>query len=98
MAPKISIDRQKIAAFCQKHHISRLALFGSVIREDFRPDSDVDVLVEFQKGYVPGFAFFSLQSELSEILGRKVDLYTPLFLSRYFRDQVLADSQVQYAA
>ena len=98
MSPKILIDRQQIAAFCRKHHIRKLALFGSVLREDFRPDSDVDILVEFEEGHVPGFSFFSLQLELSEILGRKVDLHTPRFLSRYFRDQVLANSQIQYAA
>jgi len=98
LSSKIVIDRPKIAEFCRKHHICKLALFGSVLREDFRPDSDVDVLVEFEKGHVPGFAFFSLQLELSEILGRKVDLHTPRFLSRYFRDQVVANSQIQYAA
>ncbi len=98
MSPQIPIDRQKIAAFCQKHHILKLSLFGSVLRKDFRPDSDIDVLVEFEKEHTPGFAFFSIQLELSEILGRKVALQTPQFLSRYFRDQVIADSQVQYAA
>ena len=98
MSPKIFVDRQKIAEFCRKHHILKLALFGSVLREDFGPDSDVDILVEFEKAHIPGFAFFSLQTELSEILGRKVDLHTPHFLSRYFRDQVIATSQVQYAA
>ena len=98
MSPQIPIDRQKIAAFCQKHHILKLSLFGSVLRKDFRPDSDIDVLVEFEKDHTPGFAFFSIQLELSENLGRKVALQTPQFLSRYFRDQVIADSQVQYAA
>ena len=98
MPLQISIDRQKIASFCWKHHINKLSLFGSVLRKDFRPDSDIDILVEFEKGHIPGFAFFALQSELSEIIGRKVDLHTPHFLSRYFRDQVLANSQVQYAA
>ena len=98
MSPKTPIDRQQIAKFCKKNHIRKLALFGSVLREDFRPDSDIDILVEFEEGHIPGFAFFSLQSELAEILGRKVDLHTPRFLSRYFRDQVIAASQVQYAA
>ena len=98
MSPRIPIDRQRIAKFCQDHHIRKLALFGSVLRKDFRPDSDVDVLVEFEEGHIPGFAFFSFQSELSEILGRKADLHTPAFLSRYFRDQVIANSQIQYAA
>ena len=98
MSPRIQIDKVKIAGFCRKHHIRRLALFGSVLRKDFGPDSDVDVLVQFDEGHVPGFAFFSLQSELSDILGRRVDLHTPRFLSRYFRDQVIAESQIQYAA
>ena len=98
MSPKISIDRPKIEAFCRKHHIKKLALFGSVLRNDFRRDSDIDVLVEFEKGHVPGFAFFGMQTELSGILGRTVDLHTPGFLSRYFRDQVMNEAQVQYAA
>ena len=85
-----------IASFCRRHHIRRLALFGSVLRDDFRPDSDVDVLVEFEPGHVPGFGFFALQEELSELLGRVVDLHTPRFLSRYFRDEVLAHAEVQY--
>ena len=94
--PRIMIPSEKIAAFCRKHHIRKLALFGSVLRDDFRPDSDVDVLVEFEPGHVPGFAFFSMQEELSELLGRRVDLNTPGFLSRYFRDRVLRQAVVQY--
>jgi len=73
-----------------------LALFGSVLREDFNPASDVDVLVEFEPGHVPGLAFFTMQEELSRILGRQVDLNTPQFLSRYFRDEVLRNAQVLY--
>ena len=98
MSPRISIDRQRIAAFCRRHHIRRLALFGSVLREDFCADSDVDVLVEFDPGHVPGFAFFELQEELGELLGRTVDLHTPASLSRYFRDDVLNEAQDQYVA
>lgn len=90
------IDQEKIAAFCRKHHISRLALFGSALRQDFRPDSDVDVLVEFEPDHQPGLAFFAMEAELSEILGRQVDLNTPGFISPYFRDEVLAESEVQY--
>ena len=93
---QISIDRAKIASFCRKHHIEQLALFGSVIGQDFRADSDIDVLVEFEPGYVPGLAFFRMESELSEILGRKVDLNTPGFLSPYFREDVMAEAEVQY--
>ncbi len=84
--------------FCRRHHIRSLALFGSVLRDDFRPDSDVDVLVEFEPGRTPGLDFFGMEIELSEILGRKVDLNTPGFLSRHFRDRVLAEAEVQYVA
>jgi hypothetical protein len=90
------VDSKRIAEFCQKHRIRKLAFFGSVLRNDFRPDSDVDVLVEFEPGHVPGLAFFAMEAELAEILGRKVDLNTPNFLSRYFRDQVVAEAEVQY--
>jgi predicted nucleotidyltransferase len=93
---RISVDPKRIAAFCRKNHIGRLSLFGSVLREDFGPSSDVDVLVEFEPGRVPGLAFFAMERELSEILGRPVDLNTPGFLSPYFRDQVLAEAEVQY--
>jgi predicted nucleotidyltransferase len=92
----ISVDQKRIAAFCRKYHIRRLSLFGSVLRDDFRPESDVDVLVEFEAGHVPGLAFFAMERELSEILGRLVDLNTPGFLSPYFRDQVLAEAEPQY--
>jgi predicted nucleotidyltransferase len=93
---RISVDQEKITAFCRKHRIRRLALFGSVLREDFGPDSDLDVLVEFEPGHVPGLAFFAMEMELSELLGHKVDLNTPSFVSPYFRDQVLAEAEVQY--
>jgi uncharacterized protein len=96
MATKILIDRQRIAEFCRRHHIRRLAFFGSVLRNDFGPGSDVDVLIEFDPGHVPGLAFLSMEEELAEILGRKVDLNTPGFLSPYFRDRVLAEAEVQY--
>ncbi len=86
-----------MAAFCRRHHILRLSLFGSVLRDDFAPDSDVDVLVEFAPGRTPGFAFFSMQEELSEILGRKVDLNTPHCLSVYIRDQVVREAEPLYA-
>ena len=94
----ISVDRQWVVAFCRRHRIRRLAFFGSLLRDDFGPASDVDVLVEFEEGHVPGLAFFAMEAELSEILGRKVDLNTPGFLSRYFRDQVLAEAVNQYVA
>jgi uncharacterized protein len=98
MAVQIPIDRHQIAEFCRQHHIRRLALFGSVLRDDSSPQSDVDVLVEFEPGHVPGFAFFSLEEELSAILGRRVDLNTAGFLSKYFREEVLGEAEVLYDA
>jgi hypothetical protein len=98
MAPHIEIPKDRIAEFCRNNHIRRLALFGSVLRDDFGPDSDVDVLVEFEPGQTPGLRFFGMEIELSEILGRKVDLNTPGFLSKYFRDEVLSEAEVQYDA
>jgi predicted nucleotidyltransferase len=93
----IAVDQSRIARFCEAHHIRRLALFGSVLRPEFRAESDVDVLVEFEPGHVPGLAFFAMQDELSQILGRRVDLNTPGFLSSHFRGQVLAEAQILYA-
>ena len=93
---QIEVPAENIAEFCRRNHIRKLSLFGSVLRDNFRPDSDVDVLVEFEPEHVPGFAFFSLPDERSEILGRKVELHTPMFLSRYFREKVLSQAAVQY--
>jgi predicted nucleotidyltransferase len=93
---KIKIPREKLAEFCQRYHIRKLAFFGSVLRDDFGPNSDVDVLVEFESGHVPGLAFFAMQDELSRILGRKVDLNTAGFISKYFRDEVMRESRVEY--
>jgi len=95
---RIDVPKDRIADFCRKHHIRKLALFGSVLREDFRPDSDVDVLVEFEPGHTVGLLRMAgLELELSELIGRKVDLRTPAELSRYFRDEVVRSSEVQYA-
>jgi predicted nucleotidyltransferase len=96
MNKNLVIPKNKIIDFCQRNHILQLSVFGSALRDDFAPYSDVDVLVEFQKGYEPGFAFFGMQDELSEIIGRNVDLHTPNFLSRYFRDKVVQEAEVQY--
>jgi len=74
-----------------------LAFFGSALRSDLGPESDIDVLVEFEPGHTPGLAFFQIQDELTALLGRRVDLNTPQFLSRYFRDEVLREAEVQYA-
>jgi uncharacterized protein len=95
---KLKLPQQEVAEFCRRHHIRKLAVFGSALREDFRPDSDLDVLVEFEAGHTPGLAFFGMEQELSELLGRKVDLNTPQFLSLYFRDKVLGEAEVQYVA
>ena len=97
---KIKIPSEKIAEFCKKNHIRKLSLFGSVLRDDFSSDSDIDFLVEFEPGKVPGLIGLSrMERELSEILGgRKVDLRTPQDLSKYFREEVLARAEVQYAA
>jgi len=95
---RIDIPREQVADFCRRHRIRRLALFGSVLRDDFTPQSDVDVLVEFEAGSTPGFAYFSMDQELSEVLGRRVDLHTPNSLSKYFRDEVLAEAEELYVA
>jgi len=98
MKTKISVDQERIAAFCQRHHIRKLAFFGSVLRDDFRPDSDIDVLIEFESGQRVGLIRLAgMELELSDILGRKVDLRTPADLSRYFRQAVVASAEVQYA-
>jgi predicted nucleotidyltransferase len=94
----IDITDEQLAAFCQQHKIRRLSLFGSILRDDFGPDSDVDVLVEFEPGATPGLAFFGMQDELTAIVGRKVDLHTMGSLSKYFRDEVLAEAELQYDA
>ena len=99
MPSRLALDRERIAQFCQKHHIVKLALFGSVLREDFRQDSDVDILVWFAPEHIPSLlGIAGMEIELSEMLGRKVDLRTPEELSRYFRDEVVSGAEVQYAA
>ena len=94
----LQLPPAQIAEFCRRHHIRKLALFGSVLHGDARPDSDLDVLVEFEPGHVPGLAFFAMEQELSELLDRKVDLNTPRFLSPYFRERVIQEAEVQYVA
>src|SRR5689334_7985728 len=94
-----SANPASLAALCRRHHIRRLSLFGSVLKGTDRPDSDVDLLVEFAPGQEPGlFGLAGIELELSDLVGRKVDLRTPQDLSRYFRDEVLKSAQVQYAA
>jgi predicted nucleotidyltransferase len=96
---QIAVDQEQIREFCRKHHIRWMALFGSALRENFRPESDVDVLVEFAPNHVPGLLGMArLARELQALLGgRPVDLRTPRDLSRYFRDEVLRQAKVLYA-
>ena len=95
----ISIDAAQIAAFCEQHHIVKLAFFGSVLTDRFNDESDVDVLVEFHPDHIPGlFALAGMEFDLSEILGRKADMRTPKDLSHYFRDEVVKNAVVQFAA
>jgi len=95
----ISIPKDRIVEFCMRNQVRRLSLFGSVLREDFGPDSDVDILVEFEPGTRIGLIRLSgLEIELGNIVGRKVDLNTPGFLSKYYRDQILSEADVQYDA
>jgi hypothetical protein len=95
---RIDVPRERIAEICRRHHIRRLALFGSVLRDDFTPQSDVDVLVEFQPGKTPGFGIWDVEQELSAVIGRRVDLRTPQELSKYFREEVLAEAEELYVA
>jgi hypothetical protein len=94
----VKIPPEALAEFCRRHGIRRLAQFGSVLRDDFNPESDVDVLVEFEPGARTGFRFIAMQDELSSMLGRRVDLKTPQSLSKYFVDAVLRDARTLYVA
>jgi Predicted nucleotidyltransferases len=94
----VDLPEEVIADFCRRNHIRRLALFGSILRKDFDRESDIDVLVEFEFGTRVGLRFFALERELSALIGRKVDLNTPGFLGRDFRDEVLASARIQYEA
>ena len=98
MNKTLSIQKDRLADFCKRHHILRLAIYGSALRSDFRPESDVDVSVDFVPGHTPGFfKLFEMESELSDLFGgRKVEIRTPQDLSRYFRDKVIEDAEVQY--
>jgi len=99
MMAHVELHKEQIASFCRERHIRRLAIFGSALRSDFRPDSDIDLLVEFEPDHIPGlFGIARMERELSALLGgRKVDLRTPEDLSRYFRQRVLEEADVQYA-
>lgn len=99
MKQNITLPKDKLAEFCRRNHIRKLSFFGSVLRNDFRPESDIDILVEFEPGHEPGLiGLAAMELELSELLGgRTVDLRTSADLSRYFRDDVVANAEVQYA-
>jgi uncharacterized protein len=95
----IEISPERLAEFCRRNAIRKLSLFGSILRDDFRPESDIDMLVEFEPGHRIGLlALAGLEIELSQMLGRKVDLRTPAELSRYFRDQVVNAAELQYGS
>lgn len=99
MTTRMAIPKERIGDFCRRRRIRKLSFFGSVLREDFGPQSDIDVLVEFEPGTIAGyFELAEMESELSELLGRKADLRTPAELSRYFRQEVLAAAETQYVS
>lgn len=94
----IDVPKDQIADLCRRHHIRKLSLFGSVLRDDFRPDSDVDVLVEFEPDHAVGFGIFDIEEELSRLLGgHRVDMVSEKYLNRRLRDRILASAEVQYA-
>jgi predicted nucleotidyltransferase len=93
------IQKEALQAFCKKYHIQKLALFGSALHDELKPESDIDLLVEFEKDHIPGLITLTgIENELSQLLGRKVDLRTPRELSGYFRDDVVREAEIQYEA
>jgi hypothetical protein len=99
MTPRLALQEEKIRDFCRRHHVRKMSLFGSVLRDDFRPSSDVDVLVDFDEGHVPGLEFVRMMEELSKIFdGRRVDLVTPRGLHPLLRERVLSSAAVVYGA
>ena len=94
----IIIQQEPLASMCRKYHIRRLSVFGSALRGDFGPASDIDLLVEFEPEHIPGLAFFRIEEEMSVLFGKKIDLNTAEFLSRYFRDEVLHQAETIYEA
>lgn len=98
MSPEIHLKKEEIAVYCKQHHIAKLAVFGSALRDDFTQESDVDFLAVFEKGKEPGLiALAGMENELSEMVGRKADLRTPEDLSPRFREKVIASAEIQYA-
>ena len=97
--PRIDVPREALEAVCRRHHIRRLSLFGSVLRDDFGPQSDVDVLVEFEEGQTPGFGIIDVEEDLSRVFGgRRVDLVNPKYLNRWISKRILSSAQPLYAA
>lgn len=95
---RMPIMTDQVADFCRRHYIRKLSLFGSAVRDDFKPGSDIDVLVEFAEGHTPGWAIVDIEEEFSALCGgRKVDLVNPKYLNRHLRDRILAEAQVIYA-
>src|ERR1043165_8095432 len=94
----IKFDTEKLAEFCRRHGIRRLSFFGSILRDDFRPDSDIDILVEFSGATPSLLDLGGMQVEISSLRGREIDLKTPGCLSRHYRDQVLREAKTAYAA
>jgi predicted nucleotidyltransferase len=95
----IEFSQDELQSICRRHGVRRLALFGSVLRDDFGPDSDIDVLIEFEPGMHVGFRLFRVEEELSALFGEhKVDLVNPKYLNRFIRDKVLSEAQVIHAA
>ena len=92
------IPEEELQALCVRHHVARLSVFGSAVRDDFTPASDIDLLVEFEPGKTPGLAFFGLQEELATLLGREVDLVTIRGLNKYIRERVLSEARTIYDA
>jgi predicted nucleotidyltransferase len=91
------IPKSELESFCRRNHIIKMSLFGSALRDELKPSSDIDILVEFDKDHMPGlFDISRMEIELSETIGRKVDLRTPEDLSRYFRDEVVKNAEVHY--
>ena len=96
--PHIQIPAEELKAFCRKHHIQKLSFFGSVLDDNFKPQSDVDILVEFAPGHTPGWEIVDIEEELSRLLGgRKIDMANPKYINRRIKDRVLAEAEVQYA-
>jgi len=91
------ISRAELETFCRENHITKMSLFGSALRDELKPDSDIDILVEFEKGKAPGLmGFCHIQNLLTDLIGRKVELHTPNDISRFFRDDVVKNAVIQY--